>query len=164
MRSMMLKVFICGVFVLAAIMNTTVTGQNKFAVNDEALNKVVTSKTIYRYKAASRLHLKYDYGYNVEGRLSEKKASKWDEVAEEWTPCYITNFTYIENQLVVDHSIWNEKNEAYNNKKKNVYMLDESRAPVAYLSYKWDNNRNEWKVSDTSVFSSDKDITFVSTE
>ena len=38
--------------------------------------------------------VKYEFSYNADGKVSEKKAYRWDKSKNEWMPYYLTTYSY----------------------------------------------------------------------
>ena len=73
--------------VFAGIANATVKAQgNNFITNEEKVDDLVVSKVIYRLDGSLYRHMKYDFTYDDQKRISSKEAFKWDASIEKWIP------------------------------------------------------------------------------
>ena len=123
--------------------------QDKFVTNEEVTNGLVTSKTIYRDAGTLYRYLKYDYLYDDQSRMLQKEAFKWNYDNSTWMPHYRITYAYSTKEMVMEYASWNKNSKAYDLKKeRNVYVLNTNNSPVAYVHFRWDKIKNDWKVFD----------------
>lgn len=150
MKTTLLKAVVCVTLVLIGSLNVDLKAQDKFFTNDVVTDGVVTSKMIYRHNGSLYNHMKYDFSYDEQGRVTEKEAFKWNSAKSEWMPYYKINLSYADDQVVMDYAKWNERKKVYDEaQEKNIYELDGMNTPVALHSYKWDSRNDDWKMIDT---------------
>ena len=75
---------------LCLIIKTTFT-------NEEKVDDLVVSKVIYRLDGSLYRHMKYDFTYDDQKRISSKEAFKWDSSSEKWIPYFKIDFLIPEN-------------------------------------------------------------------
>mgnify|MGYP002426369970 FL=1 len=124
------------VILVASVTNFHLSAQdNRFITNEETQNGVVVSKTIYRQEGAQLYrHLRYDYTYDEQQRITSKTALKWDGATDEWMPYYQMTYTYGADEIVLSYARWDEASKAYDkNKTEQVYALNDENMPVACL-------------------------------
>lgn len=123
-------------FVLFFSSNLKATGEPQFVTNEERVGDLVVSKVIYRMDGSLYRHMKYDFAYDDQKRMTEKVAFKWDGVSEKWSPYFKMTYTYTANQIVLEYARWSDKSEAYDESvQKSVYELNEANMPVACVNY-----------------------------
>jgi len=67
--------------VIVSIMNSEVKAQDRFITNEEVQNDLIVAKTIFRQSGTYLYnHMRYEFTYDDENRLTNKTASKWDSV------------------------------------------------------------------------------------
>ena len=83
--TVLFRMIVLVAMVFAGIANTTVKAQgNNFITNEEKVDDLVVSKVIYRLDGSLYRHMKYDFTYDDQKRMSSKEAFKWDASTEKW--------------------------------------------------------------------------------
>lgn len=81
--TVLFRMIVLVAMVFAGIANTTVKAQgNNFITNEERVDDLVVSKVIYRLDGSLYRHMKYDFTYDDQKRMSSKEAFKWDASTE----------------------------------------------------------------------------------
>lgn len=81
--TVLFRMIVLVAMVFAGIANTTVKAQgNNFITNEEKVDELVVSKVIYRLDGSLYRHMKYDFTYDDQKRMSSKEAFKWDASTE----------------------------------------------------------------------------------
>ena len=87
--TVLFRMIVLVAMVFAGIANTTVKAQgNNFITNEEKVDELVVSKVIYRLDGSLYRHMKYDFTYDDQKRMSSKEAFKWDASTEKWIPYF----------------------------------------------------------------------------
>lgn len=124
-----LVAIVCALFLTSTM---KAQGEPNFITNEEVVDNLVVSKVIYRMDGALYRHMKYNFTYDDQHRMTSKEALKWDGVREEWTPYFKMTYAYTESQITLEYARWNERSQVYNEEvKKSVYELNEANMPVA---------------------------------
>lgn len=123
--------------VIVSVMNSEVKAQGNFITNEEVKNDLVVAKTIFKQDGAYLYnHLRYEFTYDNENRLTAKIASKWDAAKEEWMPYFKMSYQYDGNEITMSYARWNESHKAYDKDvKESVYEMNEENMPVALKSF-----------------------------
>ena len=75
--TVLFRMIVLVAMVFAGIANTTVKAQgNNFITNEEKVDDLVVSKVIYRLDGSLYRHMKYDFTYDDQKRMSSKEAFK----------------------------------------------------------------------------------------
>ena len=132
--------------IIVSVMNSEVKAQDNFITNEEVKNDLVVSKTIFRQDGAYlHNHMRYEFTYDNENRLTGKIASKWDGTKEQWMPYFKMSYQYAGNEITMSYARWNQSHKAYDKDiKKSVYEMNDENMPVAFKNYKMDNDRTNW--------------------
>lgn len=127
------RVIMVVTILLAGTFSTEAKAQNdNFVTSDVKIGELVTSKIIYRLDGTLFRHMKYDFTYDDQKRMTSKEAFKWNAVSEKWLPYFKIDFTYTDNEITLIYAQWNESHKAYDRSvKKSVYELNEANMPVA---------------------------------
>lgn len=81
--TVLFRMIVLVAMVFAGIANTTVKARgNNFITNEEKVDDLVVSKVIYRLDGSLYRHMKYDFTYDDQKRMSSKEAFKWDASTE----------------------------------------------------------------------------------
>ena len=152
--TVLFRMIVLVAMVFAGIANTTVKAQvnnflhteerkrkyNNFITNEEKVDELVVSKVIYRLDGSLYRHMKYDFTYDDQKRMSSKEAFKWDASTEKWIPYFKIDYTYSSNEITLVYARWNDSHRAYDaSVEKSVYELNDANMPVAYMNYKWND-------------------------
>lgn len=134
---------------IAGVVNTELKAQDtNFVTNEVKEGDLVTSKIIYRMDGSLYRHMKYDFSYDDQNRMTAKEAFKWDSSHDKWTPYFKITYLYANNEITMEYARWNESRRAYiDSVEKTVYELNEQNMPVAYMNYKWNKSGNDWTMN-----------------
>lgn len=133
--------------VIVSVMNSEVKAQDSnFITNEEVKNEMVVAKTIFKKDGAQLYrHIRYDFTYDDQKRLTSKEASKWDATREEWTPYFKMSYQYDNNEITMSYARWNNSHKAFDSDvKKTVYELNDENMPVAYKNYEQNSGKSDW--------------------
>ncbi len=145
MKTTFVKTVALAIMMLTGLTGANLFAGNKYVVNYETENNRVSSKIVYIYNGSLQQHMKYNYSYDIDGRVIEKESLKWNKENQEWTPYYINTFSYRETSFVIDFAVWNPKDKVYNQQKaRNVYQMNEESNPVSCAQYIWKGDSETW--------------------
>ena len=132
--------------VIVSVMNSEVKAQENFITNEEVKNDLVVAKTIFKQDGTYLYnHMRYEFTYDNENRLTGKIASKWDGSKDKWIPYFKMSYQYDNDEITMSYARWNEKHRAYDKDvKKSVYEMNAENMPVAYKSYKKNSEKSNW--------------------
>lgn len=148
-----LKTVVFGAIVLVSITGTQLNAQDKFVTNEVKTGELVTEKTIYKADGSLHRHMKYNYAYDNEGKMTMKEAFKWDGALEVWNPYYKITYQYTGNEIVMEYARWDDKSKDYGMlKERSVYEWNEANMPTAYMNYKWNASEKDWKLSTNYIY------------
>ena len=122
--TVLFRMMVLVAMVVAGIANTELKAQdNNFITNEEKVDDLVVSKVIYRLDGSLYRHMKYDFTYDDQKRVTAKEAFKWDS-----------------NEITLVYARWNNSHRAYDDSvEKSVYELNDANMPIAYMNYKWND-------------------------
>ena len=139
--TVLFRMMVLVAMVVAGIANTEMKAQdNNFITNEEKVDDLVVSKVIYRLDGSLYRHMKYDFTYDDQKRVTAKEAFKWDSSTEKWIPYFKIDYTYSSNEITLVYARWNNSHRAYDDSvEKSVYELNDANMPIAYMNYKWND-------------------------
>lgn len=124
--------------IIVSVMNSGAKAQdNNFITNEEVKDELVVAKTIFKQDGAQLYrHLRYEFTYDDQKRLTAKEATKWDGSKDEWVPYFKMTYHHGDDEITMSYARWNKAHKAYDKDvKKSVYELNEENMPVAYKNY-----------------------------
>lgn len=87
-------------------------------------NGLITSKTIFLQEDNGMLdkQVKYEFIYNEAGKVSVKKAFRWNGDENKWQPFYQTTYTYDNTKQVIEsiYGMWNPKTKQFDLNKQTL--------------------------------------------
>lgn len=66
--------------------------------------------------------VKYEFSYNADGKVSEKKAYRWDKSKNEWMPYYLTTYSYNAEtgEINTTYGMWDKKKQNFSLNVQNM--------------------------------------------
>ena len=105
--TVLFRMMVLVAMVVAGIANTELKAQdNNFITNEEKVDDLVVSKVIYRLDGSLYRHMKYDFTYDDQKRVTAKEAFKWDSSTEKWIPYFKIDYTYSSNEITLVYARW----------------------------------------------------------
>lgn len=152
--TLLVKVIALAVMAVVCVANVELKAQEpNFVTNEVKEGDLITSKVIYRMDGSLYRHLKYDFAYDSENRMTAKEAFKWDAVANKWAPYFKISYQYSNNEIIMEYARWNSGHKAYDEAvEKSVYELNGDNMPVAYVNYKWNQTAKYWNLDIANSF------------
>ena len=132
-----------------------VSGNNNgFAYNVEMDEQMITSQTVYKKSENDKHlshHLKYNYTYDEQKRLTRKEAMKWNGISNQWEHSHCLYYVYDQSGFSIEYALWNPQKAGYTEiLSKQVY--DQSlEGTMAVTLYKWDKADNDWVMQDNVI-------------
>lgn len=131
MNTSLWKSIVLVAILLTGLFGSELKAQENFITNEVVTNGVVTSKIIYKNSGQLQYHMKYDFTYNADGKVSAKEAFKWDGRRDKWVPYFKMTFTYTTENVEVEYAKWNAKDKKYNlSTEKKSYDANDANLPV----------------------------------
>jgi hypothetical protein len=92
-------------------------------------NGRIVSKTIFLQKnGLLDKQMKYDFTYNEEGKVAEKKACRWNGNRNEWEPFYLISYQYDKESGSIrsEYAMWNKKTSDYSLNPQTMVLSSDS--------------------------------------
>lgn len=142
--TMITKAMMAVVFAIASVW-TVNAAQPVKVTNVEMDNDRVAAKVVYEQNGNFLTpEYRFEFKYNDEGRITEKKGMKWD--GSHWANYYCMTVTYTDAEAHIDYSLWNEAKKEFVPTQKYVYSVDEAGRFLALHSYR--KNQAGWQLSE----------------
>lgn len=114
-------------FVCSLAMNAA-SPRNYLYDTKEENGKIVSKVIFLQEDGLLNKQVKYEFVYNENGKVAEKKAYRWNSSKETWDPYYLISYQYNEDgNITSDYGMWN--------KKKKDYSLNQQKMIVPAGSY-----------------------------
>lgn len=114
--------FVCSLAMSAAF------PRNYLYDTKEENGKIVSKVVFLQEEGLLNKQVKYEFTYNGNGRVAEKKAYRWNKTKETWDPYYLISYQYNEDgNITSEYGMWD--------KKKKDYSLNQQKMIVPATSY-----------------------------
>lgn len=115
--------FVCSLAMSAA------SPRNYLYDTKEENGKIVSKVIFLHEEGLLNRQVKYEFTYNDNGKVAEKKAYRWNQSKETWDPYYLISYQYNEEKGEINsvYGMWN--------KKKKDFSLNTQEMVVPAASY-----------------------------
>lgn len=109
-------VFACGLFASAA------SPRNYLYDTKEVDGKIVSKVIFLQDEGLLSKEVKYEFSYNESGKVSEKKAYRWNKSTENWDPYYLISYQYNEEtgDIHSEYGMWNSNKKDFSLNKQQL--------------------------------------------
>ena len=100
--------FVCSLAMSAA------SPRNYLYDTKEENGKIVSKVVFLQEEGLLNKQVKYEFTYNENGRVAEKKAYRWNKTQETWDPYYLISYQYNEDgNITSEYGMWDKKKKDY---------------------------------------------------
>lgn len=100
--------FICSLAMSAA------SPRNYLYDTKEENGKIVSKVIFLQEEGLLNKQVKYEFAYNDNGKVAEKKAYRWNQAKETWDPYYLITYQYNEDgNITSEYGMWDKKKKDY---------------------------------------------------
>ena len=100
--------FVCSLAMSAA------SPRNYLYDTKEENGKIVSKVIFLQEEGLLNKQVKYEFAYNDNGKVAEKKAYRWNQAKETWDPYYLITYQYNEyGKITSDYGMWDKKKKDY---------------------------------------------------
>ena len=101
--------FVCSLAMSAA------SPRNYLYDTKEENGKIVSKVIFLQEEGLLNKQVKYEFAYNDNGKVAEKKAYRWNQAKETWDPYYLITYQYNEDgNITSEYGMWDKKKKDYN--------------------------------------------------
>ena len=80
----------------------------------EENGKIVSKVIFLQEEGLLNKQVKYEFAYNDNGKVAEKKAYRWNQAKETWDPYYLITYQYNEDgNITSEYGMWDKKKKDY---------------------------------------------------
>jgi hypothetical protein len=144
-----MEAIITAATILALYMSPVSNNHSKFLYNADVENGRVNTMCVYE-KNDCKLNakLQYKFTYDSQDRLTSKEAYRWNSKKQVWQKAYVYTYTYANNNIEIDQSMWNEEANSYNSPcEKSIYSTL-SNGVMSVKTFKTEGQDNDLSLSD----------------
>ena len=100
--------FVCSLAMSAA------SPRNYLYDTKEENGKIVSKVIFLQEEGLLNKQVKYEFAYNDNGKVAEKKAYRWNQAKESWDPYYLITYQYNEDgNITSEYGMWDKKKKDY---------------------------------------------------
>ena len=100
--------FVCSLAMSAA------SPRNYLYDTKEENGKIVSKVIFLQEEGLLNKQVKYEFAYNDNGKVAEKKAYRWNQAKETWDPYYLITYQYNEDgNITSEYGMWNKKKKDF---------------------------------------------------
>lgn len=100
--------FICSMAMSAA------SPRNYLYDTKEENGKIVSKVIFLQEDGLLNKQVKYEFTYNDNGKVAEKKAYRWNQSKDTWDPYYLISYQYNEDgNITSEYGMWDKKKKDY---------------------------------------------------
>ncbi len=117
---MKMKVFALNAVVIAFLLMGSFAAQavspRNYIYDTKEENGKITSKVVFLdNNGLLNREVKYDFTYNEEGKVVEKKACRWNKEKSDWEPSYLIIYKYTQGSegIISEFAMWNKQKKDF---------------------------------------------------
>ena len=119
----------------------------KFCYDNQGAKVLAESQTVYVYDESGlylKQHMKYFFEYDVNDRVIEKKALRWDARKADWVNTYLYKYAYTLNTVEVEYARWDRQKGDYEEFSERVVYSAEADMLTSCTYYRRDSSGENW--------------------
>ena len=110
--------FVCSLAMSAA------SPRNYLYDTKEENGKIVSKVIFLQEEGLLNKQVKYEFAYNDNGKVAEKKAYRWNQAKETWGPYYLITYQYNEDgNITSEYGMWDKKKKDYSLNTQKMLVL-----------------------------------------
>ena len=110
--------FVCSLAMSAA------SPRNYLYDTKEENGKIVSKVIFLQEEGLMNKQVKYEFAYNDNGKVAEKKAYRWNQAKETWDPYYLITYQYNEDgNITSEYGMWDKKKKDYSLNTQKMLVL-----------------------------------------
>ena len=87
----------------------------------EENGKIVSKVIFLQEEGLLNKQVKYEFAYNDNGKVAEKKAYRWNQAKETWDPYYLITYQYNEDgNITSEYGMWDKKKKNFSLNVQNM--------------------------------------------
>lgn len=116
----------------------------------EENGKVISKVIFLNDNGLLNKEVKYEFSYNENGKVSEKKAYRWNKSKDEWVPYYLTTYSYDAEtgEINTTYGMWDKKKKSFSLNVQNMLLRQQVITTFSHNTYFrifHRHNREKWR-------------------
>jgi hypothetical protein len=123
------------ILVFACSLSLSAISPKNYIYDTKEENGKIVSKTIFLQKEGLLdKQLKYEFTYNEDGKVNEKKACRWNSGNDKWEPFYRISYQYGEEtgKIRSGYGMWNKKAKDYSLNTQTIVISEDHYGEIFY--------------------------------
>lgn len=90
----------------------------------EENGKIISKVVFLQENGLLNKQVRYEFQYNENGKVSEKKAFRWDRTNDEWVPFYQITYQYDDRsgEIKTNYGMWDKKKKNFSLNVQNMII------------------------------------------
>ena len=102
------------VLFVCSLARSAASPRNYLYDTKEENGKIVSKVIFLQEEGLLNKQVKYEFAYNDNGKVAEKKAYRWNQAKETWDPYYLITYQYNEDgNITSEYGMWDKKKKDY---------------------------------------------------
>ena len=102
------------VLLVCSLAMSAASPRNYLYDTKEENGKIVSKVIFLQEEGLLNKQVKYEFAYNDNGKVAEKKAYRWNQAKETWDPYYLITYQYNEDgNITSEYGMWDKKKKDY---------------------------------------------------
>ncbi|MDL2221561.1 DUF3836 domain-containing protein [Parabacteroides sp. OttesenSCG-928-N08] len=103
------------VFVFVGSIAMQAVSPKNYLFDTKEENGKITSKVVFLEKEGLlNKEMRYEFVYNMDGKVSAKKAYRWNKTTENWDPIFLVSYNYSNEESIISNiSMWDKKKKSF---------------------------------------------------
>lgn len=112
------------VLFVCSLAMSAVSPRNYLYDTKEENGKIVSKVIFLQEEGLLNKQVKYEFAYNDNGKVAEKKAYRWNQAKETWDPYYLITYQYNEDgNITSEYGMWDKKKKDYSLNTQKMLVL-----------------------------------------
>ena len=111
------------VIVFAFGLFASATSPRNYLYDTKEVDGKIVSKVVFlQEEGLLNKEVKYEFSYNEAGKVSEKKAYRWNKSTENWDPYYLISYLYNQESGEINsvYGMWDKKKKSFSLNVQNM--------------------------------------------
>ena len=111
------------VIVFAFGLFASATSPRNYLYDTKEVDGKIVSKVVFlQEEGLLNKEVKYEFSYNEAGKVSEKKAYRWNKSTENWDPYYLISYQYNQESGEINsvYGMWDKKKKSFSLNVQNM--------------------------------------------
>ena len=115
MKAVVKSLLVLVVTLVSCMAVQAVSPKNYFFDTKEENGKIVSKTIFLNENDLLNKEVMYEFSYNTDGKVAEKRAYKWSKSSDSWEPLFLITYEYAaeDGSIQSNLSTWNKKQKSF---------------------------------------------------